>query len=859
MELRYDIIVFIKYFTKRTIMKKLIWNRILSIALVLIIVIGLSPVITMPAVAEAESPSNEVYLIQYAQRLYDEIMADYSVTGIDGYCDLRLFSLESRYEGLQNMQSTQNWIEGLLDFSSAMPAMTIGVLTGNGSYIANFGKEAAIATIGYALDQTIFNPDNYETTERELIDSTAINGYKKGKEYLEDVRTSGNDIAAHGGVVMDGSDAYTFINSYYKHKMNHDALMMGVNYYLEESHTSEAENLGRVIHDAAFDVAAGFASNALPVDIKSADFIKEIGVNGLFSVYNTVQETLVEEIDSVAYSNYVATTAGYQTELNNALNSSKQVVELNVPFSGDVITSQNVQDALSARGWNRAFNDTFYYVTLDSRITRIEQGAFYSCQGLTAVNLTNVSVIEDLAFAGCPYLFPSIVIPETLTHLGSNVFKDCTRLFSVEFKGEAPTSYGANAFGGNLSNFVAPARYSNVWLDLKESLSGLINNIRWRLDNGHMSHMPGEPSDGTYSDLRFRIEKGVAFVTSCSSNAANITIPDRFLGFRVFGIDEQAFYGLTSLSQVTFGANIVEVGNHTFVYCHNLAKVTLNNKLQKIGNGAFDGTSLTSLTLPNSVKSIGDYAFAGTKLTALTIPNSVTDLGYNVVSGCSELETFVIGNGVTREIYDREYYYSSLPKLKTLVLGDGITSIGVDAFRDHTLLSQVTFGANIVEIGNYAFSSCNNLDDVTLNSKLQKIGDMAFYGTGLTSLTLPNSVKSIGDSAFGNCNALTIYVSDQKMKNLVSGKGVPDERIIISGESDPSTTYAGDASGDGNVTAADALIVLKYALSPSSLTPEQFAVYDINQDSLITIEDVLVILQTAAGDVPLCPIAAMSK
>ena len=58
-------------------------------------------------------------------------------------------------------------------------------------------------------------------------------------------------------------------------------------------------------------------------------------------------------------------------------------------------------------------------------------------------------------------------------------------------------------------------------------------------------------------------------------------------------------------------------------------------------------------------------------------------------------------------------------------------------------------------IGDGAFSGCSGLTELTLPNSVTSIGDCAFYGcTGLTELILPNSVRSIGDIAFTYCSGL---------------------------------------------------------------------------------------------------------
>lgn len=62
----------------------------------------------------------------------------------------------------------------------------------------------------------------------------------------------------------------------------------------------------------------------------------------------------------------------------------------------------------------------------------------------------------------------------------------------------------------------------------------------------------------------------------------------------------------------------------------------------------------------------------------------------------------------------------------------------------------------VIRIGNSAFSKCSGLTSVTIPNSVTEIGDDAFFKcSGLTSVTIPNSVTTIGDWAFCYCYGLT--------------------------------------------------------------------------------------------------------
>lgn len=109
-----------------------------------------------------------------------------------------------------------------------------------------------------------------------------------------------------------------------------------------------------------------------------------------------------------------------------------------------------------------------------------------------------------------------------------------------------------------------------------------------------------------------------------------------------------------------------------------------------------------------------------------------------------------------------------------------VTSIGEEAFFESFGLTSVTIPNTVKSIGDKAFASCRSLTAITIPNSVAKIGEGAFSGCdAITSITIPGSVTEIGMGAFSACNALTSIVVAKDNEQYDSRSGC--NAIINSG------------------------------------------------------------------------------
>ena len=169
-----------------------------------------------------------------------------------------------------------------------------------------------------------------------------------------------------------------------------------------------------------------------------------------------------------------------------------------------------------------------------------------------------------------------------------------------------------------------------------------------------------------------------------------------------------------------------------------------------------------------------DYSFHGNvpwnglvdKINCVVIRNGVTSIGDNAFYGCTGLTSITIPDNVT-SIGERAFW--GCTGLTSVTIPNSVTSIGYGAFYGCTGLTSIAIPDSVTSIGDSAFYGCTGLTNVTIPDSMTSIDSYTFNGcTGLTNVTIPDSVTSIGGGAFYGCTGLTSVTIPDSVTNIGS-------------------------------------------------------------------------------------------
>ena len=517
------------------------------------------------------------------------------------------------------------------------------------------------------------------------------------------------------------------------------------------------------------------------------------------------------------------------------------------------ITSVVIENDVSSIG-SSAFKScsSLTNITIPSGVTNIGSLAFFNCTGLTAVIMegTTPPTLGNSAnvFQNCDSL-KTIFVPAGC----ESRYKNAWTTYGGRIK-EIPNGNCGIAGQEESVKWVFNPVTGTLTIsgtgDMKgyNIINGVAQNLPWENYRTSIEKVVIESGITEIGSGSFADHTNLTEVTFAKNS-------------KLKKIGGSAFLGCSGLTSITIPESVTTIVGWAFLGCTSLTSITIPSSVNSIGAYAFSVcTSLTSITLPSSVTSIEKEAFSDcAKLTTVTMERSTPPtLGDNIFESCEELNTiFVPVNALTayqnacdkgEKGWKAEYknmlaiggncgastneggeesvkwsfnpengkltisgsgkmanyispqgvpWYNYRPQITSVVIENGVTSIGDMAFQDCGNLTTITFtgDSQLKSIGNHAFDGCTNLTSITIptsvtsigkyafqectgltsvtfaeNSQLESIGNHAFDGcTKLTSVKIPTSVTSIGDYAFYKCIGLTSITIPEKVTYIGSG------------------------------------------------------------------------------------------
>lgn len=139
------------------------------------------------------------------------------------------------------------------------------------------------------------------------------------------------------------------------------------------------------------------------------------------------------------------------------------------------------------------------------------------------------------------------------------------------------------------------------------------------------------------------------------------------------------------------------------------------------------------------------------ELKEVVIEEGVTEIGVDAFSVCTSLETVTLPESLQKIGEGAFEYCSSLNEIR---IPENVTVIGQRAFHCCKKLTSVTIPAGVTEIDYATFAYCEELSTVVIPETVTKIGECAFQNCGFSSINIPATVKETDRRAFAGCHSM---------------------------------------------------------------------------------------------------------
>lgn len=474
---------------------------------------------------------------------------------------------------------------------------------------------------------------------------------------------------------------------------------------------------------------------------------------------------------------------GTLTEIGEtAFGMCKSLQELVIPDSVETINNYAFGSCYALKEITLSKNVTFIgydafsrctsleHIELPDSITDLAGELFYVCTSLKSVRLP--AHLNSLGFGTFEYCsaLESITLPETLTVIQGEAFRGCTRLAEINIP-EGVTDFGAGIFE------------NTAWLNNQPDGPIYINNCL-------LDYKGVCPAELTVRDGTIKIY-GVMKQTELQK----VNIPDS-----VTAILNKAFYGCTALTDAKIPDSVTEIGSSAFSGCTALKSVYIPDSVTSIGSSAFsDCTALEELRLSENIpvisayygdNGVGGFSFGNcSSLKTLVLPKGLRRVA-GAFQGCSSLEKVLALNpDFTR--YDAfvktSSPYTTAPVYKLSPSGDCRVELDGNVLKISGSGAMADYSEENPSPLTLFPEVSDNITSVVIEEGVTSIGDYAFAGfKNLTSVTLPSTLSRIGDSAFEDCVSLdtlpdlsgVTYLGSRSLENTAWLNRQPDGMVM---------------------------------------------------------------------------------
>ena len=516
-------------------------------------------------------------------------------------------------------------------------------------------------------------------------------------------------------------------------------------------------NLEKMICSSAVSIIKAGAFKGCS-SLKEADFsdctISTIGYESFSGCTSLTSVKLHETLSEIGERSFEGTaiktiefgknvnSIGKDAFLNNMALESISVVEKNKEFS-------TVDGVL----YNKDGNSLIIYpaakkgaFALPDGVSEIREAAFKNT-ALTELTISQDSALDTIrnnAFENS--MITSISLPENVTVINAETFKNATNLKSVEL-GSAVTYIGKSAFEGakSLTEISLPDT-------LRDISTGAFKNTGL---------------------VTVNVGNGVIRIGS-EAFADNASLKEVVLGENLEKLGTGSFMNCTSLAKINLPANVNDFDVTVFTGCKNLKKIAVSNdnanyKVQAGAIYSADGKTLVAvannalkeLKIANGTEIINANAFdLATGIATITFPDSLVNVKDSAldVTGWFKAQSANV-------VYAGKVLYKVTGNVADVAVADGTLAIADSAISNKAVKS-VTIPATVKTIGEKAFMG-SSVATIVIPKSVTAIGNNAFENVvTLKKITLPKTLETMGKAMFKNCSALTSIVIPETIKNI---------------------------------------------------------------------------------------------